>query len=244
MKIFNKRRWGLESWLASNKKAPPVRKRYFRAKAALDFLSAIFPKCFVRRDSRERVRALEVGIREKLFLRLENQLPKGLVLDDVRSGLRFYCRLSKYKLAKGRVGNPRINLDGEVVGEVTEDQVSFEALKKKMKRMRGVMFKARVDVPGFKVTLPLKPEQVPREILPPLGAPGSKKLKVFWDVALPGDKEQVYRVAFGVKNYRRAISAIDEYVAEGRDCVILLQGRLVGDFLIEDAGLAVQVRDV
>jgi len=57
-------------------------------------------------------------------------------------------------------------------------------------------------------------DQAPRDFSPPLGAPGSKKLKVYWEAALPG--EQVYRVAFGLNNYRKAIYAVDE--AEGKDC--------------------------
>jgi hypothetical protein len=181
------------------------------------------------------------------------------------------------------VGNPRINLEGEVVGEVTEEEVKlfWDNRKKqrksqqspkstfdkkppekqgqksvrdkapvspkrsilKLKKSGAIMSNnqaARIEVQSLKATLPLKPAQVPRDILPPEGTPGGAKMKVFWGLVLA--EKQVYRVGFSVKNYRKCLKTLDQHEAAGSECIILLQGKLVNGGLIEDAGLSVQVK--
>jgi len=257
---------GLELWLASNpislKKAlekfclenPPLNKKqqhFLRAKAGLEFLSVTFPKCFVLCE--EKIRAFEVGITKKLFSKLENKLPEGIVLGDIKKALGIYCNLPKYHAARKRVGNPRINLEGEVVAEVTKEEIKsfWESKKKqrksvqdkvpvvvvskkpilKLKKSGAVMPKnqsARIEVQSLKITLPLKSEQVPRDILPEVGTPGTAKMKLFWDVVLVGEgEEEVYRVGFSVKNYRKCLKTLEQHEAAGRECVVLLQGKLV-----------------
>jgi len=207
----------------------------------------------VPRESSERIRAFAVGLGQTLFEAVEDRLPEGMVLGDVKDALRVYCNLPKYNVARRWVGNPRINLKGEVVGEVTRKEVKLflRSRKKqgkfvqdkvpvvvvsKMKKSEAVMPKnqsARIEVQSLKITLPLKSEQVPRDILPEVGTPGTAKMKLFWDVVLVAD-EQVYRVGFSVKNYRKCLKTLEGHEAEGRECVVLLQGKLVNGGVIED----------
>ncbi len=272
---LSKAKEGLEAWLAENpipvenapekpttEKTPEIltqkQSDYLRIKAVLEFLCATFPKCFVPYKSKEPIRALAIGIRKTLLDAVGDKLPEGMVRRDIREALRVYCSFPKYNVARNQVGNPRINLEGEVVGEVTEEEVRrfFEVrkanqlaqkLEKKRVNSKEEVIpdnqKARIEVSSLKVTLPLKPEVVRRDILP--SGPGSAKMKVDWEIALTassGQKEPVYRVAFSVKNYRKALKTIDQCEAEGQECVALLQGKLKSGFSIEEAGLSVQVK--
>jgi len=271
---------GLESWLASNPthKAPEKvslespsltekERRYFRIKAALEFLCATYPKCFMPRGSSEKVRAFAIGLGKTLFEAVKDRLPEGMVLEDVKSALGVYCNSYKYNAARSKVGNPRINLEGEVVGEVTEKEVELFLISRSRKKEGKFVQKkvpvvvvsknsnvrksgdvmpnnqsARIEVQSLKITLPLKSEQVPRDILPEVGTPGTAKMKVFWDVVLVGQAEEVYRVGFSVKNYRKCLNTLAQHEADGNECIVLLQGKLVSGGVIEDGGLAVQVK--
>ncbi len=270
---------GLESWLASNptpfNKAPESpsltekERRYFRIKAALEFLCATYPKCFMPRGSHEKVRAFAIGLGKTLLEAVKDRLPEGMLLEDIKSALGVYCNSYKYNLARSKVGNPRINLEGEVVGEVTEKEVElFLISRSRRKEGKFVQKKvpvvvvsknsnlresgdvmpnnqsARIEVQSLKITLPLKPEQVPRDILPEVGTPGTAKMKVFWDVVLVGQAEEVYRVGFSVKNYRKCLNTLVQHEADGNECIVLLQGKLVSGGVIEDGGLSVQVKKV
>jgi hypothetical protein len=101
---------------------------------------------------------------------------------------------------------------------------------------------SHIEVQSLKITLPLKPDQVPRNILPQEGAPGTAKMKVFWDLVLAGQEEQVYHVGFSVKNYRKCLKTLEQHEAAGNECIVLLQGKLVNGEAVESAGLSVQVK--
>ncbi|TGO03647.1 hypothetical protein PN36_02330 [Candidatus Thiomargarita nelsonii] len=260
---------GLESWLASNptpfNEMTAKQRRYFRIKAALEFLCATYPKCFIPHRSHEKIRAFAIGLGKTLFEAVKDRLPEGMVLEDIKNAMRVYCNFYKYNIAKSKVGNPRINLEGEVVSEVTEEEVEL-FLRSRKKEGKVVQKKvpvvvvsknsnlmksgdvmpnnqsARIEVQSLKITLPLKSEQVPRDILPEVGTPGTTKMKLFWDVVLVGQAEEVYRVGFSVKNYRKCLNTLAQHDAEGRECIVLLQGKLVSGGVIEDGGLSVQVK--
>jgi len=309
---------GLEAWLAENpipKKNAPSKpsvektpenlskqqSRYLRTNAALEFLCATFPKCFVPRESSDLVRAFAIGLGKTLFEAVKDRLPEGLEQRDIREALRVYCNSFKYNAARRRAGNPRINLEGEVVGEVTKEEVKlfWDSRKKQGKSRKSTLDKkpsekpsqklvsdkapvvvavrpvltlnneegtfpskktilklktsgaimsnnqvARIEVQSLKVTLPLKSEQVPRDILPQEGTPGAAKMKVFWEIVLvaQGQEEQVFRVGFSVKNYRKCLKTLEQHEAAGSECIVLLQGKLVNGGMVEDAGLSVQVK--
>jgi len=261
---------GLDKWILENSQD-----KYKRSKIAFEFLCATYPKCFVPFRSKDKRYALAIGTRQVLIKDVVDKLPFGIKLRDIQLALNNYCTSKKYCEAKLEAGNPRINLAGEVVGEVTEAEVqSFLEYKNQLKaqqktvprvvvaaknalspkRLRsklknsGVTMPnqniARIEMQSLKITLPLKPEQVPRDILPAEGTPGAAKMKVYWDIVLVGNgkKEQIYRVGFSGKNYRKCLRTLDKYQAEGSDCIILLQGKLVNGFAIEEAGLSVQVK--
>jgi len=102
---------------------------------------------------------------------------------------------------------------------------------------------AVIPINALKVTLPLSPEVIPRDILPPEGKTG----KVGWRIEIENTnsskaKPMIIHAFFSAKNYRRAIRTIDKHLNIGESVIVLLQGRLTGNRNIENAGLSVQVR--
>lgn len=96
-----------------------------------------------------------------------------------------------------------------------------------------------IPVPSVKVTLPLRPEQFPRDVLPPEGA-ASVPIEVVIEVAADAGKRPLsIRATFSSRNYRRAVKAIDDH---GGSATVLIQGRLTGNGELLDAGIAVQPR--
>ncbi len=254
----------LKEWILTN---TPRTDKYTRYKLALDFLYATYPKCFVPlKNKKDKRCALAIGIRQAIIKDMVDKLPFEFSLKDIQMGLGRYCMSKKYRKLKSTVGTPRVNLKGEIVGEVTEEEVKlFLASENQLnvhqktipkirvkntfsqKKSGRTMSKpkvVRIEVQSLKVTLPLKPEQIPRDILPPAGTPGAAKMKVYWDIVLVGDgkKEQIYRVGFSVKNYNKCLRTLDKHLSEGSNCIILLQGKLANDFTIQEAGLNVQVK--
>lgn len=101
------------------------------------------------------------------------------------------------------------------------------------------MSKATVAVRAIKVTVPLQPEDLPREGVPMDGPIGD----VEWSIALEGGALQL-AARFNGKNYRRMLKTID---ANGANVSVVLQGTLkaaaVGQPLVLDsAGFQVIVK--
>lgn len=84
---------------------------------ALAFLRERYPNAF--RPS-EDVKPLQIGIKGKLVAEITDNLPEGLSLRAIYVALHYYCCTREYKKVRKMIGNPRINLAGEVVGEVTQ----------------------------------------------------------------------------------------------------------------------------
>jgi len=77
-------------------------------------LAELFPHCFFRQNLR---RPLKIGIREDIMARAPD-IPRGLIV----ASLKAYTRCVPYWLTL-KAGTPRIDLDGNVAGEVTiEDE--------------------------------------------------------------------------------------------------------------------------
>jgi len=137
----------LDAWLAENPEhiaQPPAEKLTYeqrktrRARKALDFLCATFPKCFVPLRSPKPVRAFAIGIFDVLIAQVENKLPDDIHINDIKRGMVKYTSLRRYHYAIGKIGNPRINLDGEVVGKVTKKELAiFYEMKKARKAARA-----------------------------------------------------------------------------------------------------------
>jgi len=254
----------LKQWILENTQRPD---KYKRSKIALEFLYATYPKCFIPLKDKGQRYALAIGTRQALIKDIADKLPVNISLMDIQYALRNYCNSNKYRNTKSIAGTPRVNLKGEIVGKVTEEEVKLflasEKLKVHQKKIPKVKIKVkntlslkkghimsnqkpiRIEVQSLKITLPLKPEQIPRDILPPKGTPGAAKMKVYWDIVLveKGKKEQICRVGFSVKNYRKCLKTLDEHLSEGSECLVLLQGKLMNGLTIQEAGLSVQVKN-
>ncbi len=103
------------------------------------------------------------------------------------------------------------------------------------------MTTATIRVPGLKVTVPLKPDQLPRDLVPPEPAPvGEPVLELALENGLTA------RARINGKNYRRMLKQIAEQGAE--NVVVILQGTLKppaskgGPFVLEGAGFQYTVK--
>ncbi len=97
--------------------------------------------------------------------------------------------------------------------------------------------RGRISVPSVKVTLPLRPDQLPRDVLPREGAPAVSIELTIEVEAGDGNRPLAVRATFSSRNYRRAVKAIDELVG---NATALIQGRLTGNGELLDAGISVQ----
>lgn len=82
-------------------------------------LARVYPKAFST-DGRK-VRPLAVGILKELQAARAGEEGHGLSMQELRRALRFYTQGAAYHRAVAR-GEARINLQGEPVGEVSEEQ--------------------------------------------------------------------------------------------------------------------------
>ena len=95
-------------------------------RAVLNILADRFPAAF-HADGRL-VRPLAVGVLNDLRAAREGENPLPVTTQDLRRALRYYTQGAAYHRAVAR-GDARINLHGEAVAEVTEDQKAHSAAK-------------------------------------------------------------------------------------------------------------------
>jgi hypothetical protein len=94
---------------------------------------------------------------------------------------------------------------------------------------------ATIRVPGLKVAVPLQPDALPRDLVPPDGPPGEPTL----DLVLEGGALTA-RARINGRNYRRLLKQIDEQGAA--NVAVVFQGVLRppaapgGPFVLEGAG--------
>jgi ProP effector len=106
-----------------DKRDPKLEEKRRRAAEARDFLTRLserYPACFTR--DRDKIHPLAIGIQQKLRAELSaepewQETPGWLV----RQALAIYTRSPAYLHATVEK-RPRINLDGSVAGEVTEQE--------------------------------------------------------------------------------------------------------------------------
>lgn len=84
---------------------------------AMAFLQERYPNAF--RVPGE-IKPLEIGIKGKLIAELKDTLPEGVSMRAIYVALHYYCCTKEYKKLRKIVGTPRINLAGEITGQVTE----------------------------------------------------------------------------------------------------------------------------
>ena len=85
-----------------------------RFKELLELFSKEFPEVFASKE----IKLLKIGIHTDIAARLDLQIP------EIKGFLRMYCKSGKYLDAHIK-GARRYDLDGNVVEEVTEDQINF-----------------------------------------------------------------------------------------------------------------------
>ena len=90
-----------------------------------------------------------------------------------------------------------------------------------------------IEVPSFKVSVPIQGHLLPRDILPPLGQPGSSKASVTLVLGCEGLK---FRAQIKAKSYRDVLAKVD---ASPHGAYAVLQGKLKHGEIVE-AGFTVQ----
>jgi hypothetical protein len=100
---------------------------------------------------------------------------------------------------------------------------------------------ATIRVPGLKVAVPLQPDALPRDLVPPDGPPGEPTL----DLVLEG-ADLTARARINGRNYRRMLKQIDE--AGPANVAVVFQGTLRppaapgGPFVLDGAGFQVNIK--
>ena len=91
-----------------------------------------------------------------------------------------------------------------------------------------------IEVPSFKVSVPIPTGLLPRDILPPVGQPGSSKATVALKF-ISGGLE--LRAEVKAKSYRDVLVKVD---SSPHGAYVVLQGKLKGQSEIIEAGFSVQ----
>ena len=90
-----------------------------------------------------------------------------------------------------------------------------------------------IEVPSFKVSVPIPSNLLPRDILPPAGQPGSSKATITLKVKSDGLE---LKAEVKAKSYRDVLAKVD---SSPHGAYVVLQGKLKGKEIAE-AGFAVQ----
>lgn len=101
---------------------------------AMAFLRERYPNTFLAPGEEK---PLEIGIKGKLIAQVKDSLPEEVSLRAIYVALHYYCCTKGYKKARKIVGTPRINLAGEVAGQVTETDLELgvqQDVKKKQEK--------------------------------------------------------------------------------------------------------------
>jgi hypothetical protein len=97
-----------------------------------------------------------------------------------------------------------------------------------------------IEINKLKVTLPLKPEQLPESVLPPEGKGGNVTLTLQIN---DDNKPMMLSATLNAKNYRKILKTIKEKESEG-EVFVLLTGSLNAKRIIEGAGMSVTVKPI
>jgi sRNA-binding protein len=139
--------------LAEGADAAKAKVKTLHPRAVLNILADRYPAAF-HADGRL-VKPLAVGVLQELRAAREGEEPLPVTVQDLRRALRYYTQGAAYHRAVAR-GDARINLLGEAVAEVTEEQKEHAAAK----------------LVELEPKLPKRPERAPRPALVGDSAPG------------------------------------------------------------------------
>jgi len=104
-----------------------------QAQYGVELLKAFFPECF---KSIKEIKPLKVGIKQDLVKRLST-LTEVVVTDKacMVNSLSYYVNSPAYHKSVV-VGAPRIDLDGNVVGNVTAEEANYSIERRKAKQAK------------------------------------------------------------------------------------------------------------
>jgi sRNA-binding protein len=105
---------------------------------ALEFLRQRYPNAFREKGD---IKLLEIGAFQKLKEEIWDVLPElGIRKRAVKMAITHYTEYNReYLKARKVLGAPRINLQGEVVGEVTEEHIRLgEEVEKELERQKQI----------------------------------------------------------------------------------------------------------
>lgn len=89
---------------------------------AFAFLREKYPNAFRLPGD---IKPLEIGIKGKLVAEVKDQLPEGVTLRAIYVALHYYCCSKEYKKVRKILDSPRIDLFGQVVGQVTSSEIEL-----------------------------------------------------------------------------------------------------------------------
>lgn len=215
--------------MGPNATYPKANAKIIQGVSRLGALFSAFP-AVMPTEANPTVRPLKIHIASDLYSRVAP--PQGMkpaaaraIVADV---LRRYTSSPEYRKALASPGAWRHDIDGNPIEPVSQDHADFA------RQVPQELKKETIDVivSALKVSLPLRPEQIP---------PIDEQTKSV-DLRLDLGDGAAFTVPFSGRNYRRALRQVEEMTAGGGEVVILLHGRLVAGHKIEGAGLSVQAR--
>jgi ProP effector len=135
--------------------------------ATVELLCERFPRSFFQFERRRR--PLKLGIRQDLEAILGDQVDRKLL----GAALKQYTNNLGYRQAHKIVGNPRLDLDGNACGEVSEQHAlqgrdAIAGIKARIRRRQRAQDKPAADTEAPRTTVKPEPETAPP---PPVSEP-------------------------------------------------------------------------
>lgn len=111
---------------------------------AFEYLRERYPNVFRKKGDKK---PLEIGIIHQIKADLLAEAPPGICYKAVRKAITFYTTYSdEYCQARRTLGTPRINLQGEAVSEITEEDLKREEeIKEEIRRQEELKEKLKAQ---------------------------------------------------------------------------------------------------
>ena len=152
--------------MGPQKRKRRIEKLMQKKKAAFEFLCATFPKCFVPSDSEEAIKPLAIGTGKMILETVQDKLPEGITEFHIKKALHKYCRSPKYQKTISKAGTPRINLQGEEVSQVTEEEVKLREAQIKEAKEKAKAKKKSFKTPRSEISKSFDSNQKPAPATP------------------------------------------------------------------------------
>lgn len=218
--------------------------------AALDFLRNRFPNTFFPIGQIKY--ALAVGIRQEINACLKhpdgtNDLPENLSFKRISAAICLYCHHPDYQILIKTAGVKRVDLNGNIVGEVTEEQAqSFKDRRNAKPQtthanllnepLNAKKYMAVIPVRSVKVTIPILSSNLPHNLRLP-----SKTPETNWKIELANPKGAPLTITAQTtsKAHQRMLKTVQDYETSGKEVWILLQATLLSNHVLKAPQLLV-----